>query len=385
MINFEDLVENYMLLIEAPTVDPDVFANYWRDSSMFNDVRTLLEKKFKISSSWKDPDQVFPILADAYVRSSAESIIGLAQEGLYPLMDFTWYVTEKTPGTTGDNARKFLTTTASSSGTSITNNKATANGLGTDFVTTCKKLNNEDNPADSLFGYTPASAKATSYIRVVQKKIAQSTIGVLNLKNFDDLSIRKALYGILENRRKVRATVNKNSNIPNAINWVDGILENPQAYSGQIQIPSQIQALYDRVTGEQLVQLSNTFHEFYQAEAAAAQASLSAVDSSGKPLPTETPFMEFITNEPLVANDFVFKFPPTIEGGSPNLAGISGGYLIKNIRLIETPFAKEVITELTNLANHVSEGEPSDIAGAIRGLSRIAKGLSLGVPTMGGR
>jgi hypothetical protein len=95
--------------------------------------------------------------------------------------------------------------------------------------------------------------------------------------------------------------------------------------------------------------------------------------------------MEFITNEPLVANDFVFKFPPTIEGGSPNLAGISGGYLIKNIRLIETPFAKEVITELTNLANHVSEGEPSDIAGAIRGLSRIAKGLSLGVPTMGGR
>ena len=217
----------------------------------------------------------------------------------------------------------------------------------------------------------------------MQKKIAQNTVGMLSLKNFDDLSIRKALYGILENRRKIRAAVVKNDNLPNAIRWIDGILENPQAYSGQIQIPSEIQASYDRVTGEQLVQLSNTIHDFYEAEAGSAQVALSAVDGSGKPLPTETPFMEFISNEPLPVNKFVFKFTPTISGESPNLTSVSGGYLIKNIKNIDTPQAKELIAELTNLANHVSEGEPSDIAGALRGLTRIAKGLSLGTPTMG--
>lgn len=384
MVDFEKLVENCMLLMEAPSTDPDVFANYWKDSSMFDDVRTFLKKKFNIDPSWKDPNQIFPILADAYVRSSAESVIGLAQEGLFPLADFTWFALDKTPGATGDNARKFLTTSASLSGSAITNSRADTDNIGAEFIASCKRLNNDENPANPLFGYTPTSAKGTSYIRIVQKKIAQNTIGMLSLKNFDDLSIRKALYGILENRRKVRAAVLKVDNIPNAITWIDGILENPQAYSGQIQIPSQIQALYDRVTGEQLVQLSNSIHDFFEAEAGSAQSSLSAVDSSGKPLPTITPFMEFISNEPLQANKFIFKFDST-SGESPNLASVSGGYLIKNIKNIDTPQAKEVISELTSLANHVSEGEPSDIAGALRGLTRIAKGLSLGVPTMGGR
>ena len=159
MVDFENLVEDCMLLMEAPALDPDKFANYWRDSSMLADVRTFLKKKFNIDTSWKDPDQIFPIVADAYIRSSAESVIGLAQEGLFPLVDFTWFVLDKTPGTTGDNARKFLTTSTSMSGAAITSSRDNTNAIGTDFVTSCKRLNNEENPANPLFGYTPTSPK----------------------------------------------------------------------------------------------------------------------------------------------------------------------------------------------------------------------------------
>ena len=63
------------------------------------------------------------------------------------------------------------------------------------------------------------------------------------------------------------------------------------------------------------------------------------------------------------------------------------GYDIKHIMSLTEDSAKDLINKLKQLGDYIAEKEPPDwlgkISGALSGATQIAKGLSLGVPTMG--
>ena len=63
------------------------------------------------------------------------------------------------------------------------------------------------------------------------------------------------------------------------------------------------------------------------------------------------------------------------------------GYNIKHIMSLTDDSAKDLVNKLKQLGDYIAEKEPPDwlgkISGALSGAAQVAKGLSLGVPTMG--
>jgi hypothetical protein len=363
MVNFEKLVEA-VIFEQVQTNAP--FALFYADSTELGDIRTFFAQTFSIQQIWPNSSSTFPILQDTYVRPRAESLVPFAEN--YPLIDFVWYIVDKNQGKTN----------VLDLSSSITFDLKSMKNLEQSFLNACKK-NNPGTNLNPLFGYSPISTKAVANQKPLQRKISNSLIGKLSLDAFNNLSIRKALYGILENRKKVRSSVLKNKNIPNAIKWIDGILQDPKKYAGQKQIPTQIKSLYDGVTGEALIEIAQTMHDFFDAEASATAQQL--LGNNSKTVTNE--FMEFAANQPLQNNAYVFKFQPSGLGISPHLSKTPGGYTIQNIKKINTPQAKALINILTDFASFVSEGEPRDWAGIISGVSQIAQGLKGLGGTMG--
>lgn len=368
MIDFEGLVTE-CILNEALALAP--FSEYFKTPTELSNIRTDFNAKFGITT-WPQPTTLFPILQDAFVRTRAEALIPFADQ--FPLIDFVWYVAEKEGADVLDL-----------SGVNI--EQAVMTGHASNFKVACD-TNNPGTNLHPLFGYVPSSAKATAYQRPLQKKISNTQIGRMNLAQFDNFSIKKALYGILEIRKKIRQSVIKNKQIPDSIKWVDSILNKPEMYSGRIQIPNEFKVLYDRVSAQQLIEIADTLHDFFESEKASAEASRGATLSTA-PNAIENTFMHFISNQNVAPGaNYAFTTRATPTGfESPNLSGMKGGYIIKNIKKINTPQAKEVVNELTKLANFINEGEPTTrtekISKLLSGATEIAKGLSLGVPTMG--
>lgn len=368
MINFNQIVKKMLFEQEATA---NTLAFFYDDQSQLALLRNFLTQTFGIQTTWPSAASVFPILQDTYVRPRVESIVPFADK--YPLIDFVWYVVDQ-----NKQDAKILNLKSNT-----IFDQSQIDQFEQNFINAIKK-NNAGINLNPLFGYMPLSSKAVANQKPLQKKISNSIVGKMSLDNFKTFGLKKALYGILENRKKIRTAVIKNKNIPSAVKWIDKILNEPQSYAGQKQIPSEIKAVYDRVTGEVLIEIANAFHDFYESETSAAEQGVKNSNVNKSPVTT---FDDFISNDSLVSNRFIFKFKPGGLAYSPHGLNLQGGYTVENVRKINTPQAKAVINILTTFASYVREGEPTElltkIVGTLSGVTQIAKGLSLGVPTMG--
>ena len=229
--------------------------------------------------------------------------------------------------------------------------------------------------AHPLDDYKTLSAKASSLQPVLKKALKQKVVGEIALTNFDKDGIKQAIYGILEARKKSKLAVfNGTKSVANATSFVNDILLNPQKYAGgQTEIPYEFKLIYDGACVKTLITISTICTSFLESEMVRLAV----------PIPTSTTLDDFISNEPLNGTYFEFTTTPPARGFQfPE----NGGYIISNIKKIKTKHSTDLITKLEEFANHVREGEKpekTDWVGAVKGATRIAKGLSFGVPTAG--
>lgn len=360
MLDFKKLV------LEA--LSSSALSAFYKDTGELTKLRTFLEKKFNINT-WPDSNSLFPILHDTMIRTRAESLIRFAD--IFPLLDFIWYFVIKNPK--NNKSGEVLI-----DGPSLCKDFDTTivNNVVDNFIKDCDDANGKATTInlDPLFGYIPLSPTANIIQRPLEKKVSNNAIGKLSLETYNDSSIRKAFYGLLEARKKIRKSIIDPSKIPNSNKFVDGILTDPKAYTGLTEVPGEVRSLYDNVTSRTIVELAIVMHEFFQSELIKF-----AIKN-----PKFT-FDQFISNTPLDAKgSYILTNQPTglaspVSKPADPLPG-PGGYTIANIKKINTPQSKELITELEDFATYISEGEPSNKLG---GAVSIAKALSFGVQNMG--
>lgn len=367
MIDFRKLVLEALSYITEAVNKP--LSDFYTDTANrdITDIKTFLSLKFNITD-WPTPTSMFPTLASVAIREGAVRLIPYAE--LFPLCDFIWYIAQSLP--------------AVGSSTEIINGtKQIEDGqlktLIGNFKTSCSNSNSPGvNGLNPLFGYTPISSAGNQNIAQLRKKISNNIIGKMSLETFNNFSIKRAFYGLLEARKKTRKAVLNKDNTPTSNKFVDDILKNPDAYTNIKQVPAEVASLYNRVDSVQLIEIADEMRSFFHSELVKFGIDI-------KPDPKKTTIDQFISNELLPGVDvFTFVHPTSgnIPAVPPNGPG-KGGYTIENIKKLNTSASKSLIAELEQFASFISEGEPRNWTGVVQGIGQVAKGMSFGAKAMG--
>lgn len=360
MIDFQKLV------LEA-IASPAPLYQYYKDVAELTTIRTFLEQKFNITSPWPAPEGIFPNLASISSRGGVESLIRVADS--FPLFDFIWYTAEQ------ENPRN-VSGVLSTTSAAINIDSAKINQYETSFKTSCESFN-PGTSLDPIFGYKPISGAGNRNLRVLEKKIANNAIGKLSLATYNGFSIRKSFYGLLEARKKTRKAVLKTANIPESNKFIDGILTNPAAYTNLKQIPKEISKLYTISSTNIIIEIAIAMHEFFDAELVRFNIKNPKIT-----------FDDFISNKPLDStNNYNIINQPSgltspVNKPAEPLPG-KGGYIITNIRKVNTPSSKNLIEELEKFANYISDGESTDWSEKLGAATQIAQAGMLGTKMAG--
>ena len=352
MIDFRKLV------MEAITSAP--LYQYYKDTGELTTIRTFLNQKFNVNSSWPAPEGIFPNLASISSRGGVESLIRVADS--FPLFDFIWYTAEQ------ENPRN-VSGLLSITSAALPIDSAEMRNYENSFKSSCESLN-PGAPLDPIFGYKPVSGAGNRNLRVLEKRIANNAIGKLSLTTYDGFSIRKAFYGLLEARKKTRKAVLKTSSVPESNKFVDGILTNPSAYTNLKQIPKEVSTLYTISSTHAIIEIGIAMHEFFNSELARFNIKNPKITFdnfiSNKPLDLTGNYN--IINQPSGLTSYVNKPATPLPG--------KNGYTIANIKKLNTPASKSLIEELERFANYISDGESTNWSDVIRGAGQIAQGLA---------
>lgn len=377
MIDFRKLVLEYIELTEATAGPVDTFFNFYEDNAKFTNLRQYLDKQFKITY-WPTRAEWATTLQVSHSRTTVEGLVKFADA--FPLADFIWYMYEQLQvPASNTNWDPVLGTIKWPWAPNIEN-------LETQFISS----NERANPvlgSNPVYGYVTSSVRGAEILRMLIKKLSENLIGKLVIENpvFQPLGIKQVLYQILALRKQSMSfTFSKTP--PSDIPFIDKIIKNPAAAAINA-IPPELKQTYDRVTGEQLINIANVIHEFYNSEYKQTFKGSTTVD--------QTYFDWFILNKPLAnihgsVETFSFGFG-TSSGSlnvSPSLSSLSnggvGGYTWGNIRMMESnpPQAAALVSTIQSFANYLKEGEPRNWKGVSGGVSQIAKGLSFGAPEL---
>lgn len=375
MIDFESIVES-LLTEGALSPGPHAIIEFYKNhNDELKEITGFLQTNFSIINWPTNGAGFLSLLADATSRVNASPLTPYVKQ--FPLMDFLWFVAEQV-----NSAKKkevlngHEPITKGTGPTEIQDNSTGPVGIPREFLdrSTAGSYTPGSNP---LYGYSPISTTGLGYLGVLQRKYQSDFLGEFNLKTFDDFSLKRALYGLLEIRKKTRRSIVNVDKIPQDMDWINKIILNPGDYSGKIQIPPKLKSLYDNASASQIIQIAKSFQSFYENEIAQTLTIVPGLTGTSQPAQD---LESFISNSAIKDNTFKFNFSTPVVYESPNLYAISsiskGGYLIKNIKLIDSDAAKEVISLLTNFGNFISEGEPINWSGAIQGIGQMAQGIA---------
>jgi len=369
MLDFKKLV------LEAIT-SPAGIMDFWNDPTELINIKKIFKTKFNLEN-WTITGSDRGLLVDAFERNNASKIKSLIK--YFPIIDFLFYIAEEE-----DKSKKRGTSAKILSNAPVLDKTKTdqyENAFITEFQNKNPRLVDNSNP---VYDYKAISGKGTSLLQVLMRDSAKNIIGEIALDNFKDKNIKETLYGILNNHRKLKTTL-LNKVVPDAGTFIEKILSTPQNFiGGQTTIPNNFKQLYNEVSLKEIVELCISIHNFYESELIRFNIT--------KPRIPVSSFNQFITNTPL--NDKkLFNFQWTIQGKltqpvntpaetSPGKQdpGING-YIIANIKNVNTPESQVLIRKFENLLNFIKAGEPQDWTGALQSLASV-RGI-LGKHVMG--
>jgi hypothetical protein len=379
MIDFESIVESLLTEAALPSPGPHAIIEFYKNhNDELKEITGFLQTNFSIINWPTNGLGFLSLLADATSRVNASPLTPYVKQ--FPLMDFLWFVAEKVNSAKKKEVLNGLETIKKGIASTEIQDDLTGpvGGIPKAFLDAAGSYTPGSNP---LYGYSPISTTGLGYLGVLQRKYQSDFLGEFNLKTFDDFSLKRALYGLLEIRKKTRRSIVNVDKIPQDMDWINKIILNPGDYSGKIQIPPKLKSLYDNASASQIIQIAKSFQSFYENEIAQTLTIVPGLTGTSQPAQD---LESFISNSAIKDNTFKFNFstPVVYETESPNLSAIAisssskGGYLIKNIKLIDSDAAKEVISLLTNFGNFISEGEPINWSGAIQGIGQMAQGIA---------
>jgi len=330
MIKFEELVLEQLLLLEfIPLGTAKPISTFIGDTSELTDLKTKLNTfGINLATSSLSPAWYRNLDERILLRFTISVAAGPEFLNLFPYVDFLALVKQSFPST------KFSTDSILKDDLEVTETSF-INGITGDFLGFDSRI--IGSGTHPFFNYTPCSNLLKSeYPRIKREVISSNIIGKMVVKNLETSTVKKAIYTIINSLQPTP----KNS-VPETNNSVDEVIANPNNYlPGQPNVktlPSEV-----RNAGAKFFTLVNVLNELNR-----------TIDPSSNVL-------NFIKTK-----------------------------TIANIKSETSDEAKEFIQLLEELANVIPKAPTKDFlkkaTGALSGAAQLAKGLSLGVPTMGSR
>lgn len=354
------MVDFKKLVLEAIAA-PSPLIDFYNDSTSFPKIKAKIKQFFGYDQF--PPDTIFGPLEYAFTRTTATQLENYAR--FFPVIDLMFFITEKEIKGTNITGADILKTGKHKIDPSKINVYDQA------FASNFDAHVSGGNP---FFDYIPQSTIGGTIHLTISKKLSKMVVGQLALENFDQFSIKRALYGLLEGHRKLKLSIFQGKNTPpSSIKFVDDILLNPNKFAGgKTEIPDQFKSLYNSVSVKEIISIAVTANKLFETE-------LTRFNINNP----KTTFDNFISNEPLDNNQkFIIQSTPKGYNGVLSKPADpkpgKGGYTIANIKQLNTPQSRELIKELEDLGNYIREGEPVDWSGVLSGATQVAKGLSLG-------
>ena len=440
MIKFEELVEGLLLEQDpsqqtqaaATTVDP-TFAYFTspKGQSPYDEFAKAFQAVYgKVPlSNTQELQRVITSLEGSSNKNELTISNFTEYTESFPLIDFILYVAQTSLGQTKANIGQFKT--------QIQNNdiKNKADVAAKGYIQTFKTNAKQNSwPLD----YPSLTAQARMLEVGLRKKLADSVIGTLALENQATKSIYQAVLTLLAGREKIR---NPFKQVGSSNNFIDEILygDYKKYAGGGEMVKGKYARMWDQYSVEKLIELGQSIRNFYNYQKAlfvpkqeTQQQSLISVPTleqfvknsvGGKPFswtasPTSTPqnasfdqSFELLNKQMLqeITDPAIIKKVKAAVGKSAAATKTSKfgasttaqssqddiqtptlpdqGYNVKHIMSLTDDSAKDLVNKLKQLGDYIAEKEPPDwlgkISGALSGAAQVAKGLSLGVPTMG--
>lgn len=422
MVNFKCLVENTLAIQEAENISPQAvnppskedpvevkktLQEFIKEALPINPLRNLFTsyfstEEFNYDQNIADPTQFTKILEKAHYiipRPTGAETAFKGVEKATPMIDFLIYFTDKIHPEEEFKAKSKAAILKPNIQFSLIKLTQIANNFVDEFDNY-----NKTKGQDSFKNYKPI----TDTVRELHAKYfgqkGDELIGKLALNNYNKASIKKTIYGLLEVRKQIRSKQIKDEDIPNAIEWIDDILINPQKYAGaQTLVPAKFKKMYQDVHATKLVEISDAALKLFESEA--NRNGISAQISEVFPNKVLTTFNEFLSNKTSPTstqekNTFVFRFgekenkdEETDERliGEKAVEDLPEGYTIENIKNILKTIpesrtqADTLIKRLEAFANYIREEVGPDIVGGLNDMAQMFKAISSGVPSMGSR
>lgn len=441
MIKFEELVESFLLEQDADEDTKKGMAGFLTPE-VYSALRAAYEAKyankelFPFPASLGDLNNIAQTVVASFPRSVKDPKRYQNLIATYPLLDlFAQLYQVYKKGGSGKLA----------DATAITEN----------FKKQLKDPNVSDIPMEFPTITVWAKDVKKEHYSFSRQDLGKARLDTIN-QNLSIYSIVLYLLAIRKQALKPKIPVDK---IPPADNFVKDIFFNPQVYlSGKKPLPDQkIKALYNEVTVEDLLKISNAAHELFMQQAA---NNLGIDPKTSKPnlKDEQRAYAEFLGSGALVpAKPMNWMTHKKTEETSPQnltqqnasfdqsfellakqmLQEVTDPAIIKRVKAAvgksaaarkasnyrttskeeqpeqtsaKKPFEKQegqfvydlaslknyqneipqvanLYNQLMNLANYIQKEGSIDwlgkISGALSGAAQVAKGLSLGVPTMG--
>lgn len=259
------------------------------------------------------------------------------------------------------------------------------------------KKTNKKTPLE----FPSISPWASSVKNRYYEKLGKVDIGKMKIESSElqNKSIRDAVMILLEHRRKSKIKLfKKEINIGSAAKEINSILEEPDNYiEGQISFPDKkINLLYSGATPDLLLSVGKNARLLFTQQVKEKELTKQQI--------TPELYKNFLDNkvsevlsvrqsEPNtqrrenVGESFQTALHSVLEQLS-DASFSTGSYTIRDLQTSSVPEAQQLYKSLKSLADYIrTEAEQIEwskkISGALSGATQIAKGLSLGVPTMG--
>ena len=234
----------------------------------------------------------------------------------------------------------------------------------------------------------PITTAEGSYIaRQVRKHIQTNYVGQITLDKFDGASIKDAVFRLLEPRKKARLATISNSSVPDQGKEVLEVLLSPEQFAGgNYAFNNKVSSdkIYTRAIHQDLLEIGLSAKRFFENECSRLFKRENGGEDFAYPAPLMTPAAheKFLNNAGTSGGNFAFDLEDlTSKEGDT-------GYTVKEIKDLSTKSnksAEELYALLLGLANYIREGEIIDWNAVIGGATKMAGGLSMGAPTVGGK
>lgn len=283
----------------APKNESDVVVNYFleKPNEIFKEYSGVFYQKYKVNIPEEVLRQIINLIRQSGYQNQYVVQNFVRYSDYFPFVDFLTYVIGLADDKQKPNVLEFVEALKKPENKEVFAKAAQA------YIQDFKEQPVDDTwPLD----YKSRTSHATMLQTGLRQAASKNLIAEATMEKIANLSLRNAIYKLLEIRKKIRDKQNK---VPPSNQFVDSLLLTPEKHAGTtVTVPVQFKRLYPDTTVRTLVELGLLIKRLYEHEKKIAQETYNQANPDSK-AQIITTLEEFFNNQLNEQKQFEWKVP----------------------------------------------------------------------------